>query len=181
MRLTPDEFRNALAKGQGRAVRHVRESSAEAVRDALLDACVCCKTYDTQCEGFRADWLYQMIELTGEMEFYRKQILNVISNNRDADSYDLWQLYYLVNEFAKRGDAECRTVLYREFDLLVDDNNIGGADALVKLDGIPGLLHVLEIAGRRIRNGDDLWWEVSYHIEESEEKFGKNTVRDAIR
>ena len=74
--MTPDEFRNALAKGQGRAVRHVRESSAEAVRDALLDACVRCKTYDTQCEGFRADWLYQMIELTGEMKFYRKQILD---------------------------------------------------------------------------------------------------------
>ena len=38
MSLISDEFRNALAKGQGRAVLHVRESSADAVRDALLDA-----------------------------------------------------------------------------------------------------------------------------------------------
>ena len=173
-------FRDALAKGMGRAVRYVRESSAETVREDLLDACIHCRTYDAQCEGHRADWLFNMIELTGEPEFYRAKILKTIPTVRDTDSYDFWQLYYLLKEFAIRGDAECRTALYHEFDLLVDDNNIGGADALVEIDGIPGLLHVLEIAGRRIHNGDDTWWEVSYHLEEAEEKFGQDTVHNAI-
>ncbi|MCL2622974.1 MAG: hypothetical protein FWD31_04830 [Planctomycetaceae bacterium] len=178
--LTREEFQDALKKGLGRAVRHVKNSPPELVREDLLDTCTHCKAYDTQCEGFRADWLFGMIELTGEQDYYREKILEAVPENRDADSYDFWQLYHLAKEFAIRGDSECRTVLYREFDLMVDDNNIGGADALVELDGIPGLLHVLDIAGRRIRNSGDLWWEVSYHIEECEEKFGKYTVQDAI-
>ena len=178
--LTREEFQDALKKGLGRAVRHVRSSPSEVVREDFLDACVHCKAYDTQCEGFRTDWLFGMIELTGELDYYRGKILEAIPASRDADSYDFWQLYYLAKEYAIRGDAECRTVLYREFDLLVDDNNIGGADTLVELDGIPGLLHVLEIAGRRIQNGGDLWWEISYFLKESEEKFGKDTVHNAI-
>ena len=126
--LTSEEFRDALAKGRGRAVQYVRAASAEAVRDVLLDACIQCKAYDTQCEGFRADWLFGMIELTGEPGYYREKILEAIPSSRDADSYDFWQLYYLAKEFASRGDAECREVLYREFDLMVDDNNIGGCE-----------------------------------------------------
>gem|GEM_PF-633181 len=184
---TPEKFRNALAKGLGRAVRYVRETSADAVREILLDACLHCKTYDAQCEGSRADWLFKLIELTKEPDYYRAKILEAIPENRKTNpddfwlpSYDFWQLYKLVKEFAARGDTECRTVLYREFDMLVNDNNISGADALVEIDGIPGLLHVLEIAGKRIQNGGDIWWEVSYHIEESEEKFGKDTVWNAV-
>ena len=182
MKLTRDEFRNALAKGQGRVVQHVRQSSADTVRDALLDACIHCRAYDTQCEGFRADWLFNMIELTGEPDHYRTKILEAIpaSYGGDTDYYDFWQLYYLLKEFAIRGDAECRMALYRAFDLLVDHNDICGADAIVEIDGLSGLLHVLEIAGRRIHNGGDIWWEVSYHLEEAEEKFGHSTVRNAI-
>ena len=180
MNLTIDEFRDALAKGRGRAAQHIRGSSADVVREVLLDACLQCKTYDAQCEGSRADWLFQLIKLTGEPDFYRAKILEAIPASRDTDSYDYHQLYYLIKEFALQGDAECHKILYREFDLMVDDNNINGADALVELDGISGLLHVLEIAGRRIRNGGDLWWEVSYHTKECEEKFGKDTVCDAI-
>lgn len=180
MSLTSDEFRDALAKGMGRAVRHVHESSADATCTILLDACVHCKAYDTQCEGFRADWLYRLIEMTGEPDFYRTKIIEAIPTSRDVNSYDFWQLYHLLKEFALRGDVECRKILYREFDLLVDDDNIGGAGDLVDLDGIPGLLHVLEIAGRRIRNGGDIWWEVSYLIEEVEKKYNQEKVKAII-
>jgi hypothetical protein len=178
--LTPDEFCDALAKGLGRAVRHVREVSADMVRNMLLEACLRCKTYDTQCEGYRTSWLFNMVELTGESDYYREKILEAIPASRDTDDYNFWQLFYLIKEYAIRGDEECRTALYREFDLMVDDNNIGGADAIIEIDGLTGLLHVLEIAGLRIRNGGDIWWEVSYQIEKSEEKFGKDVVHNAI-
>ena len=45
MNLTADEFRDVLAKGRGRAAQHIRGSSADVVREVLLDACLQCKTY----------------------------------------------------------------------------------------------------------------------------------------
>ncbi|MGL6197068.1 MAG: hypothetical protein ACRC2T_19830, partial [Thermoguttaceae bacterium] len=70
-KLTREEFQNALKKGLGRAVQHVRESAPSDVRDDLLHASLNCLVRDAQCECGRAPWLMKMFNITGEPDFYQ--------------------------------------------------------------------------------------------------------------
>jgi hypothetical protein len=63
-----DAFRDALAKGSGRA--HLMLAAAEpdeaaAFADALLDACLHDRAYDLQSEGGRGSWLSELVEQAG--------------------------------------------------------------------------------------------------------------------
>lgn len=194
MPLTPSEFRDALTKGTGRAVAYVRNAPAAEVREALLDACLHCKAYDAQCEGMRVDWLYHLIELSGEPGYYRQKISEALPESRNDEyySYDYWAMYGLMKEFAMRGDDEARTVLYREFDrqiylpgrddglIIVLNEGVYGQDALLDVDGMAGLLYVVEAAGRRILAGLTGWPDIYSLVEEAEERFGEDFVRDLL-
>lgn len=195
MPLTLSEFRDALTKGTGRAVAYVRNAPAAEVREALLDACLHCKAYDAQCEGMRVDWLYHLIELSGESGYYRQKISDALPESRDDEfySYDYWAMYGLMKEFALRGDEEARAVLYREFDrqiylpgkdneyVIVQMDGVYGEDALLEVDGLAGLLHVVEAAGRRIMSGLTAWWDIDLLVQEAEERFGEEFVRDLLK
>ena len=180
--LTREEFQDALKKGLGRAVQHVRHSPPETVREDLLHACLNSLAYDPQCECSHAPWLFKMIQLSGEMKFYRQPIfkrLRELAAEESRTGCDFWQLYYLVVEFALHNDQEARRIVYEIFDKTIHDETMEGCDAIIQLDGVNGLLYVLAKIGQRIQDGFG-FWEAKYDIEQAEEKFGAETVQAAI-
>ena len=180
--LSREKFQDALEKGLGRAVQHVRVSRPEEVRDDLLNVSLHCLVFDAQCEGWRAPWLMEMFQITGETEFYRKPILERLDEISDTElrkGRDFWQLYHFAKEFALRGDKEAHESVYRAFDRMIHDNFIEGSEELIELDGIAGLVYILEKTGQRIRDGFG-FCNAKYDIESAEEKFGKETVQNAI-
>ena len=183
MPLTHEQFQDALEKGLGRAVQHVRNAPPESVREGLLHASLNCLVYDAQCEESRAPWLVKMFQLAKEVDFYRMPIFNKLlelAENELRTGRDFWQLYELVVEFALNGDEEARNIVYRVFDKMIHDESMDGCDALIRMDGVTGLLYVLRQIGQRILDGFG-FQEAKYCIEDAEKSFGKETVQKAIQ
>ena len=68
--LTLEKFQDALRKGLGRALMHVKTYGTENVRDEILQACLHNFIYDPQCEKSRANWLIEIINLAPDKEYY---------------------------------------------------------------------------------------------------------------
>lgn len=69
------EFAPILTIGLGRALLHLREHDAAPYRKAILHACLHSMVYDRQTEHSREQYLLDIINLTGERDFYRSHIL----------------------------------------------------------------------------------------------------------
>ena len=118
MRLTREQFRDALRKGLGRAAIHVRLHGDEDVRDDLLEACLRDVAIDAQCEGNRGEWLYSIIELTKDVGFYRDPVLRALADlHPDRDTtWTASQLFAIAANFAEDGYSEARQIIYEVFD-----------------------------------------------------------------
>jgi len=193
--LTREEFQEALKKGLGRAVQHVRCSPPEMVREDLLHACLNSLAYDQQLEGSRAPWLFFMLELTGDMDYYGPRIFEryfSLVQDRIRNN-DQLQLFCLICEFAENGSENAKAEVYRFFDRQFDEDYDGwfyGNHTIIAMDKISGLLYVLERFGRYIKenlkdNKDDSFEDglsyISCTIECAEEQFGKSEVQTALK
>lgn len=147
--LTPEEFRDALRKGLGRAVRHLEQYGASGLIDDILFATLHNLAYDPQMNGNRYNWILRLIELTGIEDFFRERILEALLRSREK--YDLSLLFALASEFAEDGDEDARAAIYEKFERQEMDEPWLGGTSLVCLDGMKGFLHVAEVIGARMR------------------------------
>jgi hypothetical protein len=177
-RLTREEARAALRKGQGRIVQHLREHGAEGLQDELLEACLHSLAYDAQCEGARADWLMSLIDLTDHTDFYGERILEALPQSTDI--WDGAQLVGLALEFARRGCPRARAALYATFDRQQFREDWLGGEEIVALDGIAGMLHVAEVVGTR-RLDDPEYWVNDSLLWQAHERSGKAPVMAALK
>jgi len=171
MYLTPDQFRDALEKGLGRAVLHIREHGAEGLREHLLHACLHNVAHDTQLEGDRSGWLLSMIDLTGEEAFYHERIFEKIEVIDEAQEADRKQLLCFAREFAKCGHEKFRQIIYKIFDSQKYDDYDGDKE-IVELDGVKGLLHVADTNGLRLRIDPDCYWGNGYLLNYAIKELG---------
>jgi len=128
-----------------------------------------------------------MIELTGQKEYYRSSIFEKYrANYSDIHDWDQRQLFRLMEEFAKQGDAEARgEVLYyfeRKFETAEEYLNGWhiGSETIIAADGIPGLLHVVERFGQWIKEERDIIFPLCL-IDEAEKILGKSEVETALQ
>src|SRR5260370_20648316 len=109
-----DQFAGWVAKGLGRAVLYLKTHDSKACRQALLHACTHNLIYDRQCEESRAPYLLELIELSGDTEFYRNGILAALKS--EDDELDLGQLFEISATFAAKGDNEIKQSMYAAFE-----------------------------------------------------------------
>lgn len=147
------EFGRVLNLGLGRAILHLQQRAAARYRETILHACLHCSVYDTQVEDRRDAYLFELIGLTGEREYYRDRILAALPELTDAKDVD--QVLALIRRYAAQGDNAARERLYEAFASNVDTDRPHGADLLVDLDGLPALLLV---ADRLSLHEDEGWY-----------------------
>ena len=181
-----EEFQNALRKGLGRAVQHVRNSPPETVRADLAHACTHFLGMNLQEEsGGRAEWLFSMIEASGEPDFYRRKVIEALEQMPDNpdpgdDSETFNELYRLLTEFAVRGNAESLVVMRRRFDTAcVLYQPYFGFYELFRIEGIDALLRLMCREWKRIRD-DETLWPLDFEIEHAEEELGKEAVQAVL-
>ena len=190
--LVPMPFEDALRKGLGRAAQFVRELPQQVVRENLLPACLESWVYDAQCEPARVPWLFRLIELSGEPEFYRKPILEALEitpKSVEAVNWSWWDGYQLVElavHFAKQGDAEARDAVYRKYDMAMQIDGWGYNDMLIEMDGMPGLLCTLEKQADGLCDEENETAKVDSHdclvyLTTLEENMGKEQARAAVQ
>jgi len=186
--LTREEFQDTLKKGLGRAVQHVKNSPPESVREDLLYACLHNVACDPLTECSRAPWLYEMIRLSGEMEFYKQEIFDTYfkSSNEPLATWDSRQLFQLLGQFFIHGDPQAGEEVYRIFDWQCTNEKFHGyvysyaVDEIIEADGIAGLIHIIDRLGHCIHNEEYVY--LSPHLlVNAEEKFGLEAVKQALQ
>lgn len=148
-----ETFRSLLARGLGRAPLFLREHNPRPFYNALLEACVHNLAFDPQCEDSRADYLFEMIQGTPDVEFFRDRILEAL---RKAYRYwDARQLFDLARLFAQHGHYQARQAMYEKFDRNDTARDFTGAEEIVQLDGLEGLLWVADRIGAQMLSEED--------------------------
>jgi hypothetical protein len=171
------EFQRILEIGLGRAITFLEEHDAAPYRDAILRACVHNMAYDPQVEGSRAQYMFEIVQRTGEEAFYRDGILAALMPA--SDEWDAHQLFDLARMFAQAGDERARQAMYDKFARDDTEEHFTGAEALIQLDGLPGLLYVANRIGETMLAGPDIW-EDDYLVNVAEERCGKEEIRRAL-
>ena len=140
--LTAEAFGDALRKGLGRAVQHLRLHGDTEVRAELLEAVTRNLAYDPQSEGTRGVWLADMLDLLPDANRYWAAVKAAYARaaaSRAADPWDVAHLAQLLRLRAGRGDAAAAEVLRAgSVDLPLRMLELVGPELLL-LDGLEAL------------------------------------------
>jgi hypothetical protein len=136
----------------------------------IIKAALTNLSYDNQSEGSRADYVFELIELSNQKEKIKQIILKALANERQ-DTWALDQLFDLAAKFAKQGDNEAKKAIYkRYYKKTIQGSEWVGQDAILEIDGLEGLKHIAETKGKVIFKDPEEWedsWTVDYFQEQN--------------
>lgn len=148
-KLSREEFKEALIKGHGRAVMHVKQYGLDGIDDIMLNACLHDVSYDPTCTKSRSRWLIDMFWNTPVRDelirkiihaFNQRQLINHSDHIREIA--DTRQLCEFVCDMALKGcdiSAQAlREKMYMQKSLayLMHPYYAEFMQALIKVDGI---------------------------------------------
>ena len=149
-----DAFEHGLRLGLGRAVLWLRAHPSSDFRDLILHACTHNLAYDRQWEGSREDYLFDLVQASGEPDWYYDQLTSIVTGPRDEEvSYD--QILEMMRLWAQHGHPTARQTLYAGFLAAIDADDSSGDEAIIELDGADGLTFVADHLGRLKRVPDE--------------------------
>lgn len=143
---TTKELQKMLHAGMGRAILFLLNQDLSNYHDMILDNCIHDYAYDQQVEEPHAEYLYPLIKASGEGERYSKEILQALLETENY--FDAEQLLDFAVLFTKDGNEKAREAIYEKIRLNNTSEVLTGEDQAIKLDGVKGLLFVLDIIGR---------------------------------
>ena len=158
-------------------VLFLRENDAAPFREAILDSCLHHRAFDRQTESYRTEYLFDIMQATGEPEFYAAHIRQALAEDNEGYSYG--QLYELSARLAGNGDADARCAMYARFAREAPRLDTTGTGDLVALDGLTGYLFVAEQFQQHPLPEEDYWEEAGL-LKQLEEKMGRETARQAL-
>jgi hypothetical protein len=179
--LDVSEFQHAIKLGLGRAILHLQNHDAAPYRDVILQACLKNTIRDRQIEGDKATYMMDIINLTGEKDFYRHHILNAAKKiDKDTDSYDSEHLLDLVQAFANDGDTEARQIIYNAFNNNLTTDDEWCAYRLIELDDVVGFTVVAEQLGQLVKTNSEFYAD-DFLLSELEEQIGKDIATEKLQ
>lgn len=189
MPVTKVEFERAIHRGLGRAVLWLKRGEIVPDRDFLLYACTHNLAYDRQVEDNRALYIFDVIQATGEPEFYVQALQRTLAewdeSQEEADNEEndtglpvsIGQIFDLLALAASGGDLAAKQSLYTFFaEHAAAESTLYSADALVAMDGLEGYLFAVRQWIRNPPQESDQWYEASL-LEDVEEQFGVEEVQ----
>jgi len=172
------EFEKFLSCGLGRAVLRLLERPAELYREVILDACLHNKAYDPQIEGSRAEYMMDLMRHTGDFPFYADAVLAAATET--AGDWDTWQRFCIARLLAQEGNQRARQVMREVLDSSPESMLSSFAREFIELDGIEGLLYVLDRRGDQLRQSAEKW-EDDYLLSVAADKCGKEATEVAVK
>lgn len=153
--LTTAAFVAALRTGHGRARQQVDDHGSSGLEGQIIKACVSCLTYDPQCEADRVPWLVSMVDRANLHAPVMQAIEKALQEPPSENSRDLEQRSAILKELAAAGSGEARRLLYASLVRLPNTSDVIGAEHIVALDGMDGLMHVARQLGRWLQADPD--------------------------
>jgi hypothetical protein len=177
------EFERALSLGLGRAILHLQKHDAAPCQDAILRCCLHNTAYDTQVEGNRSDYLFEVIQLTKNLDFYRKSILDALNaaspsdeNSRDAEH----RMALAMQLVAENNDTEALQVMYQTYLRFFESERDFGVYHLLVADGVNAFLFLLDPHKTGQYPPKEDASDFGYLLDSLEDDLGKEQVRQTL-
>lgn len=155
--LTQAEFAAALRTGHGRAIQQIDKCGASGLHALIIKACMACHSYDPQCEAARAPWLFSIVE-RAKLNAVVVQAIKAMEGAPSLDNYDDSALRSeLLKELAASGMEEARRLLYASLAIFPNTASVIGAEEIIDLDGMDGLIYVARRMGQWLQADPDFW------------------------
>ena len=116
--MTKDQVRQAFQRGLGRGILAVQENP-ERYRELVLWACGRNLSFDTQCEGTRAWYDYQLISCFPDNKEFLELIEQKLLGKKPDSSWDYLHLSELLMYFAMEGNDTAETALWDKYENLL--------------------------------------------------------------
>lgn len=116
--MTKQQVWNALQRGLGSGFLAVRENP-ERYRDLVVRACGRNLSFDTQCEGTRAWYVYQLVCCYPDREAFRDMAVRRLREKKPDGSWDYAHYSELLTLFAADGDALAEAALWEKYEQLL--------------------------------------------------------------
>lgn len=187
-----------MQQGLGRCAVTLRESdNIGKYRDIVLWGCLHNLSYDTQCEGTRAAYVYQLVSCFHDDAYFAAPTIDAFLSLPPHLDCTFDHFCELLRRFAENGYAEAKNVLYKKYDILLAsltvkrsfrsydyerDNFERVCISLTSLDGEATLLKIAEDMGalfKRNRHYDG--GSFDWFFADSESKFGKNWLSSFLK
>lgn len=163
-------FKNAIKRGTGETHLLMKANPNIDFSNDIIKAALTNLSYDNQSEGSRANYVFELIELSKQKEKIRLTILKALSTERQ-DTWALDQLFDLAAKFAIQGDKEAKKAIYkRYYKRTIQGSECVGQDAIIEIDGLEGIKHIAETKGKVISKDSEEWedsWTVDYFQEQN--------------
>ena len=154
-------FKSSIKRGTGEAHLQMQDNPQIDFSNDIIKAALKNLSYDNQCEGSRATYVFELIQLSHKKKKIRQAVLKALSTER-TDTFALDQLFDIASLFAKQGDEGAKKAIYRRFyTKTIKGSEWVGQDAVISMDGIEGLKHVAKIKGKIIQNDPEEWEDSS--------------------
>jgi hypothetical protein len=167
--LTLKEFNDALAKGQGRAVLHLRSVDPAPYFHSVRRAVLRWQGYDAQFEPKRGEYLVDLIDASSEPDQLEKLAIHHLARQKGYWGHRA-QKRDIVRVLAMQGSTEARLALYSTFES--GDHSAG--DAIIDVDGLAGLewllVHSVDIVEVEL-------WERDVWVYSLADRLGEEAVR----
>ena len=102
--MTKNEVKQAIQRGLGRGYLAVR-NDPDRYRDLVLWACGRNLAFDTQCEGTRAWYDYQLILCYSDRAAFRDHVIERFQRKQPDGGWDYSHFSELLSYFAEDGDG----------------------------------------------------------------------------
>lgn len=114
-RMTRKQFREALRRGQGRCIQAVRKDPDRYVREVLW-SCGRMLSFDPQCEGTRAEYVYRLACCYPDRTPFLERALNAWEHKPPGD---LWLTRFILgflSLFSADGDERATRALWSRYE-----------------------------------------------------------------
>lgn len=173
------EFKKSMQQGLGRCVITLQSSnSIEKYKDVVLWGCLHNLSYDTQCEGTRADYIYQLTTYFQDDDYFLMPVIEAFQKLPYRYDWLFSHFCGLLRNFAENGSDVAKDALQTKYNSLLSallrkrrfsrydferDNFERICLEMFSTDGIEGLLKIAADMGCLFKEnphytGDDFDW-----------------------
>lgn len=169
--LTVDQFRDAVRKGLGRAVIHLRSvPDTTPYRDIVREACLRDQRFEVSVESSRNVYLADLTSMCRTPMPLADELMALLA--APPDETDEWLLADVVLELARRGDARARMAWWAHVRSLAPSELCAYGRDLIEL-GRTGVVFLAERVGADLP--EDELWRYNHWLSEVDERFGEGS------
>lgn len=146
---------NALKRGTGEAYLIVKNNPGIDFSNQIIKGALNIYAYDGQCEGNRAQYIFDIIAISNQKEKIRKAVLQGLSTEQE-DTWNLTHLFALAKLYAQENDIEAKQAIYERFlNHPIEYADWVGSSEILAMDGLNGLFYIAEKFGKYIEQNPD--------------------------